>query len=44
MTQMDKIVREIRAAIFDTGPRPARRQIRPEYQVLLDQDLLDQER
>jgi CheY-like chemotaxis protein len=44
MTQMDKIVREIRAAIFDTDPRPARRQIRPEYQVLLDQDPLDQER
>lgn len=44
MTQMDKIVREIRAAIFDTDPRPARRQIRPEYQVLLDHDPLDQQR
>jgi signal transduction histidine kinase/DNA-binding response OmpR family regulator len=43
MTRMDKIVREIRAAIFDSDPRPARRQIRPEYQVLLDQDPVDQE-
>ncbi|HEY4465337.1 MAG TPA: ATP-binding protein [Streptosporangiaceae bacterium] len=43
MTRMDEIVREIRAAIFDTGPRPARRQLRPEYQVLLDEYPPDEE-
>ena len=37
MTRMDEIVREIRTAIFDTGPRPARRQLRPEYQLILDE-------
>lgn len=43
MTRMDEIVREIRAAIFDTGPRPARRQLRPEYQLILDEYPPDQE-
>ena len=37
MTRMDEIVRQIRAAIFDTDPRPARRQLRPEYQLILDE-------
>jgi hypothetical protein len=40
---MDQIVREIRAAIFDTDPRPARRQLRPEYQLILDEYPQDQE-
>jgi CheY-like chemotaxis protein len=43
MTRMDEIVREIRAAIFDTDPRPARRQLRPEYQLILDEYPPDQE-
>lgn len=43
MTRMDEIVRQIRTAIFDTAPRPARRQLRPEYQLLLDEYRPDHE-
>ncbi len=37
MARMDEIVREIRATVFDTETRPARRPLRAQYQLILEQ-------